>query len=127
MSDSRGFQVFKRRRDTGSRGFSAPLAVSIHKRGYISMGATAYEAIGRPATVELLFDRAERIVGLRPIPPEVEHAYPVRAQGGKSGGPFIVAGRAFAKYFDIDTAIARRLPARVEDGVLCVDLKESER
>lgn len=125
MSFPREFRVFDRHRRARSHALSAPLAVSIHRRGAISMSAAAYDAIGKPGAVELLYDRAEQIVGLRPVAPEVGHAYPVRAQGGQPGGPFIVAGRAFTKHFGIDTSVARRLPAIVEDGVLCVDLKAS--
>jgi len=35
----------------------------------------------------------------------------------------VISGQAFTNFYGIDTATSRRFPARVEDGVLCIDLK----
>jgi hypothetical protein len=56
---------------------------------------------------------------------EAEHAYALRAQAGKSVGPFIVSGTAFAKYYKIDTTVSRRWVAQLEGDILCIDLKEA--
>ena len=114
------FEVFTRR--------MVPLvkqpAVTIQKRGNISINRAAFVALGEPQAVELLYDPTERIVGFRGVPVDTEHAYPMRPQGQKEDGPYIVAGMAFTKYYAIDTTISRRWPAAMQDDILCIDLKQ---
>jgi hypothetical protein len=114
------FQVFTRR--------MVPLAekpyVTIQKRGNLTLNRSAHAALGEPSAVELLYDAKAKIIGFRAVPEDVEHAYPLRQQGGKDTGPFIVAGMAFTKYYGIDTTQARRFPAVMDDDVLCVDMNQ---
>lgn len=98
--------------------------VTIQKRGTISLNAAAYAALDEPEAVELLFDPSDRIVGFRAVPKESEHAYPLRAQSGKSIGPYIVSGTAFTRYYSIDTTVSRRWIGYMDDDILCVDLKQ---
>src|SRR6266508_5021599 len=97
--------------------------VTIQKRGTISLNAAAHAMLGSPEAVELLYDPHEKIIGLRPVAKESEHAYPLRAQAGKAVGPYLVSGTAFTKYYKIDTQVSRRWVGHVDNGVLCVDLK----
>lgn len=99
--------------------------ITIQKRGTISLNTAAYAALGEPEAVELLYDTSERIVGFRAVAKEFEHAYPLRAQAGKTVGPFIVSGTAFTKYYGISTTVSRRWVGYVDEGILCVDLKQS--
>lgn len=96
--------------------------VTIQKRGTISINASSYAALGSPEAVELLYDPAERIVGLRGVDPRSQHAYPLRAAGGKEDGPYVVSGTAFTKFYGIDTEVSRRWVGVLQDGVLCIDL-----
>lgn len=111
------FEVFNRR--------AAPVTtqplVTIQKRGTMSFNRAAFEALGEPAAVELLFDRQERIVGFRPVDVDVPHAYRPRKQGHTHN--YLVAGQAFTQHFGIETGTARRYPAAMLDAVLVVDLK----
>lgn len=99
-------------------------AVTIQRRGNMSVNRASYVAMGEPEAVELLYDPTERIVGLRGVSKEEEHAYPIRPQGGNQDGTYLVAGTAFTKYYGIDTSVSTRRPAVMQDGVLCIDLKE---
>lgn len=112
------FQVFTRR--------MVPLKkqpfVTIQKSGTISLNTSAHALLGAPDAVELLFDAASQIVGLRSVDDLAEHAYPVRDVGGKHEGPFVVSGVAFTKFYDIPTDVSRRWVAYLEDDILCVDL-----
>lgn len=114
------FEVFTRR--------MVPLAekpyVTIQKRGNMTLNKSAHVALGEPTAVELLYDAEDKIIGFRAVNEGVEHAYPLRGQGGKEAGPFIVAGMAFTKYYGIDTSTARRFPATMEGDVLCVDTSQ---
>jgi hypothetical protein len=98
--------------------------VTIQKRGTISINKAAQAALGEPEAVELLYDAAEKIVGLRPVEATAQHAYPLRSQSGKEVGPFIIAGTAFTKYYGIDTTVSRRWVAQMTEGILMVDMKE---
>lgn len=114
----REFETFKRR--------MVPLVrkpyVTIQKRGTMSFNKAAHEALGSPEAVELLYDKANHVMGIRAIDPSVTHAYPMRPQANKSEGPYIVSGSAFTKYYGIKTVEARRFSAEMEDEVLIIDL-----
>jgi hypothetical protein len=97
-------------------------SVTIQKKGTMSFNKAAQVALGSPEAVELLYDKEAKIIGIRAVDPAVEHAYPMRPQGSKSDGPFIVSGSAFTKYYGIKTDEARRFTADVQDGVLCFDI-----
>jgi hypothetical protein len=99
-------------------------AVTIQKRGAMSFNTAAYVALRSPEAVELLYDKTMQIIGVRAVDPGVDHAYPMRPQGHKDEGPYIVSGAAFTKYYGIDTEQARRWHADLEDGVLCIDLRQ---
>ncbi len=114
------FEVFTRRMIPMTK----QPAVTIQKRGLISLNKSAQVALGEPEAVELLFDPVERIVGIRGVDPTVGHAYPLRAQGGHSDGTYLVAGTAFTRYYDIDTTISKRWPVQIEDGLLLVNLQD---
>src|SRR4051812_23771389 len=108
------FEVFNKR--------FAPLqkapAVTIQKRGIISLNQAAHAMIGSPKIVELLYDRDEKIVGIRPSSEDVPHAYAFRPQGGAAKGenaPMVVAGTAFVQYYEIDVSVSRRWTPTVQD------------
>lgn len=96
--------------------------VTIQKRGTISLNKSAYSALGEPEAVELLYDRDERIVGLRAAESSLEHAYPVRSATGRGSGPYIISAIAFTKFYDIDTEQSLRWRAHLVEDVLCIDL-----
>jgi hypothetical protein len=114
------FEVFTRR--------MVPLAekpyVTVQKRGNLTLNKSAHVTLGEPTAVELLYDSEAKIIGFRAVAETVEHAYPLRPQGGKDAGPYIVAGMAFTKYYGIDTTLARRFPAEMDDDVLCVNISQ---
>jgi len=117
-----GFEVFTKK--------MAPLgkqpSVTIQKRGLISINRSAHALMGEPVAVELLYDREQRIVGLRPATEDVPHAYPLRPQSNKQegSGPLMVAGTAFTQFYEIDTTVSKRWTPAMQDGVLCIDLKQ---
>lgn len=97
-------------------------AVTIQKRGVLSINASAYQELGRPTAVELLFDREERIIGIRPSL-AATGGLQVWFPSGKTAPAQVSAGRFF-KYFGIGIESTLRHPAVMDDGVLCVDLDE---
>ncbi len=119
------FEVFTRR--------LAPLgktpSFTIQKRGTLSLNRSAYALLGEPEAVELLYDRDNSVVGMRPVGSDGPHAYPFRPLSkpradDEDRGPVVVAGTAFTQYYGIDTTVSRRWVPEMHDGVLCVDLKQ---
>ena len=96
--------------------------VSLQRKGTFTLNRAAYLALGEPAAVELLYDADERMIGFRSADPTKRTAYAVRTTD--PAGSYAVAGLAFVKHYEIDTTAARRWPARIEDGVLCMRLDD---
>lgn len=115
------FETFKRQRAQ----VSAEPAVTIQKRGTLSLNVAAYNALEQPDAVELLYDRAQQLVALRKVVVGTPHAYPVRQLGsGPTPSTWLISGKAFASYYGIDVETARRWVAKLEpDGMLVLDLK----
>ena len=55
---------------------------TLQTRGLISMNQAAFEALGKPAAVALLYDADEAVVALRMVEKNYQNAYTVRKQGG---------------------------------------------
>jgi hypothetical protein len=113
------FETFKRNRmpSTGEP------AVTIQKRGALSLNTAAYEALGSPKHVALLYDRDEQLMGMRKVNATTPHAYVVRGVGNNQA-THVVSGKAFLSYYEIPRDVARRWTAKVEDDVLVIDLKQ---
>lgn len=89
--------------------------VTITARGHLTLSRGALDALGDPEMVDLLFDRAERRIGIRRS--ENPDAYRVSKTRG-------ITCTAFAKVFEIDIQQARRRPATVQEGMLVVDVND---
>lgn len=112
------FEVFNKR--------MAPLAkapsITIQKRGIFSVNKAAHKLIGEPDSVELLFDRDNGLIALRPS--MEPHAYAFRPQSSRADtGQVVLSATAFTQYYDIDTTVSRRYEPFAQDGMLCIDLR----
>jgi hypothetical protein len=100
--------------------------VTMQSRGSLTLNLSAFQLIGSPLAVHLLYDRDERIIGIRAADPKDEDAYPPRTLPRRGeGGPRIVTAQAFASHYGIDTT-PRRYRATLEDDILCIDLKQPQ-
>jgi hypothetical protein len=97
--------------------------VTIQKTGIFSLNQTAFQALGQPAAVEFLYDHKERVVGLRSVDANTEHAFAVTPVA-KGANNFTVSGKSFVRYVGLDTSKAVRRTAYLEDAILCIDLKD---
>lgn len=79
---------------------------SVQTRGNISLNRAAFEALGEPASVTLLFDREAGVVGLRKAPRTHQNAYPVRKQ--QAARSYLIAAQGFTSYYGIPTDVSRR-------------------
>src|SRR3954466_7596810 len=109
------FEVFK-----GQRVVRNAPAVTLQRTGLVSLNRAAFEALGEPEAVELLFDRDHWVIGMRPTCLDCAYAHPVRKQSTGSG--FVISGRGFTQHYGIPIERATRYPAELKDGILTVDL-----
>ena len=110
------FETFTRQRKSDRQPY-----VTMQKKGVISLNKAAFDALGQPDSVELLYDSESRLVGLRKVDSSIEHAYQVRAPV-ENHATWLVSGAAFVSYYEIDNSESIRRPARLEEDLLIIDL-----
>lgn len=106
-------------RNTAPRS-TAPF-VTIQKDGLFSLNEAAFRAMGEPALVKIYYDPDKSIVAFAPMKEGDPGGYPARKQ--PTGATWYVAGQMFTRHHGIDTTVARRYAAEVEDNILFIDLK----
>lgn len=98
-------------------------SVTIQKGGLMSLNRAAFNLIGAPVAVELLWDEERRVIGLRATAIDQPNAYPARPQSSKTDkGPIMIAGSLFTRFIGLDTSEAHRWVPTVENEILCIDL-----
>ena len=97
--------------------------VSVSLRGIFSLNRLAYEALGKPEAVEVLYAPEERVIGFQPAPRNSPDSYAVRHHTKTAHQ---VEGRSFMKYYEIpEDRKGRRYRAEVvDDSILTVDLNQ---
>lgn len=113
------FEEFKRNRMPSTQ----EPAVTIQKRGALSLNTAAYEALGSPKHVVLLYDRENELIGIQKASGTTPHAYAVRGVGNNEATR-VVSGKAFLSYYGIPRDLARRWIAAMEEDILVIDLKQ---
>jgi hypothetical protein len=99
--------------------------LTIQRKGVFSLNRAAFEVMGSPEAVELLYDPEAQLIGLRKVDPNAPHAYMVRGPGGRGGeNTFLISGTAFTNYYEIDTSTTTRRAVRMMDDMLVVDLTD---
>jgi hypothetical protein len=117
------FAVFERKNARVSRDPSFTITV----RGTLNLNKPAFELLGKPQAVVLLYARPERVIGLRPAPKDETNAYLVRPLGA-AGSAWTVVAREFCAWIGADLAEARRYALTAgPDGLGCVDLNSPAR
>ena len=111
-----GFEVFEKYHSRSVK----ELYVTIQRRGTLSLNRAAFRAIGSPEYAELLFNRSQRLIGIRPAKTPSGRTVPVRKQGQSES--YLIAGLTFTKEYDIDSSVARRFVATMQGNMLIIDL-----
>src|SRR5882724_5089796 len=76
--------------------------VTLGHKGTFYLNGIAYDALGAPAAVEMLYDGNRRIIGLKPIDPRKRNAFAIRPHG-KSGNYKRISASAFCTHFRLRT------------------------
>lgn len=112
----KGFQRWDRRSAPRT---NSPL-VTVQQGGLFSLNKAAFEGMGTPERVELFYNPETKVIAFAPTDANNINAYPPRQQGVQQN--WYVAGQKFTKFHDIDTTVARRYAAKIEQGILFLDL-----
>ncbi len=95
--------------------------VSLNGRGHFQLNQKAVDALGNPEAVVFMFDRSNRLIGIKPSTPDIEHSYELKRQGSSQN--YLVRARSFCSYYSInlgDTIVFN--DARTQDGMIVLDL-----
>jgi hypothetical protein len=79
---------------------------TLQRRGLVSLNHAAFEALGEPASVVLLYDADEGIVAMRKVVRTHANAYHVRKQ--QNSQSYLVGAQGFVAHHKIPTNVARR-------------------
>lgn len=113
------FVKYRRRRGNP---VSALAFVTVQQLGRFSMNQLAFELLGRPERVELLFDPEEHRIGFRPTTPDDVDSYRVRKI--PTSNSYIVSGESFLPSIGHRPDVTRRYQAELVGDVLAIDLRE---
>lgn len=116
MIDLSGFETFSGA--TRAR-IAAPL-VTLQSKGGFSLNAPAFEALGKPAAVLLMYNAATNQIALKAVPEGTPGGHRVRAAG--KGHTHVVSALNFLKAYDIPYSEYKALGTTVQEGVAVLDL-----
>lgn len=94
------------------------LHVSLNRKGVLLLNRKAYEKIGAPKAAVLLFDRRNSTIGVRPAPPDTQHAFPFKLK------PCEIRAMPFCRHhkIKIPRTISFPNPEVDPDGTLLLNL-----
>lgn len=110
------------------------LRVTLSPKKVFLLNQAVFDAIGRPAAVELCFDEGTKAIGLRPQDPRRPNTFPVRerrssASRGRTGkySYRLIFAAPFCKHFDIrpSTTMLFNHIDMENDGTLVLDLNKA--
>jgi len=118
-----GFEAWDRRRQAPARHEDRGAFVAVWADATISISNAAYELLGSPDTVQLLFDPRLRRIGIRPVERDAARAVYSSYFFLGGGGQNLIPARRFCEHYGVPVGETRRYtPKEVVDGVLVVDL-----
>ena len=103
------------------------LRITLNSRGVMLFNKRAYEAMGSPGAVELLFDEGENVIGLKPRDLRFQNAFPFKSKDHGKSKKYsyrILSLSPFCQHFDIKprSTILFTRPDMDNDGTLLLDL-----
>ena len=101
----------------------AGLHVTLNKKGFIVLNRMAYQKMGEPHAVLILFDRVNNRIGLKATSPSLRNAYPI-TKYGRYGGRIVRAYRLLVEHgIDLPDTVEFPNAWIDEDEVLNLDLR----
>ena len=99
--------------------------VTLSPKKVILLNRVAFEALGGPAAVELLFDETRKVIGLKPIERNRRNAFLVKSK--KQGNHRTINAGAFCTHFGItvDRTVQFQHVDLDNEGVLELDMAKT--
>lgn len=99
--------------------------VTIRDRGVAVVNATAWELIGKPEHVLLLFDPDQQILGIQGVPPDTPNSFPLTPASKRDPFTRNVSVRGLFRHHGVEIEDTRRYRAESWYGnTLLVNLRE---
>ena len=97
--------------------------VTLGPKKAIMLNEVAYEALGSPAAVEFMFEENHKIIGLKPIDPRRDNAFPVKPRKGSRY--HVIRAAAFCTHLGIkvDRTMLFNNVEIDNEGVMKLELK----
>lgn len=109
-----------------NQGDRMAVRVTLNSRGVILLNRRAYECIGSPGAVELMYDEGEKVIGLRPKDIRHANAFPLKFKHTNDNKYQyrIISASPFCKHFSIEPkyTILFTQPDLDNDGTLQLPL-----
>jgi hypothetical protein len=108
-----GWEIVKK--GAGKRRSARRIYVSVNRRGEIALNAEAFRVIGSPATVALLYNAKQNVIGVK-LPVSADKHFFRARRYGRGGQMRVVRGRRLLRQFEItvDKTLGYVNPERVE-------------
>jgi hypothetical protein len=102
------------------------LRVTLRRDRRLILNTAAYDLLGRPAEVVLLYSATRRAIGIRPTSDDTGRIFRVRQEG--KGTRYSVDAAPFIRYYGIDHSWLTVFEAvQLEDGILILPLEQARR
>ncbi|MBK8465956.1 MAG: hypothetical protein IPL32_09005 [Chloracidobacterium sp.] len=100
--------------------------VTMNPKGHIAMNRRTYESLNEPKAFNLLFDKVNNRIGLKPTALAARNAFPVAKQG-RHGGKLVRAYRMIQEFgIDLPETIRFHDIETNEDGILMLDMRTAK-
>jgi hypothetical protein len=93
---------------------------TLQSRGYLSFDPLAYEKMGSPSHVKLLYDAERRLIGVQGVAAGDLAAYPVRLQ--TKSRLYVLSIKSFLSFFEIQLDHSRRYTVKFDGQRMLIDL-----
>ncbi len=104
-----------------NNGRADAVRVSLNARGTFALNQKAVDLLGGTEAIVLLFDKANRLIGLKPSSPKVNHACGLKRVGASQS--YFLRAKSFCNFYGID--IGDKVvfnDAQMEDGMIVLNL-----
>jgi hypothetical protein len=120
-------QDWEEYRGAGSRNPLAP-RVTIIRYSQIHLNRAAYELLGCPAQVLLLYDARHRRIGLRAAPEASPYSHRVKQQTATRSTYAVLGSRPFIRHYGLECGrLIEFSHIQMEDDIMMLDLDQARR
>lgn len=82
-----------------NRAMKDKIRVTINLKGALILNQKAFQDLGRPMAVELMFDRTYGVIGVKKTRPDAHNAFPVKK--ASKGNAYRINANPFCLFFDL--------------------------